>query len=155
MANNGEPSYLIIGLKDGTFTPVGALTHHYNKNDLNQLLVDKIDPPLTVGYQEFTIDENEYAVIEIYGTNPPYIVARDLVHTKTDRKRVRIHKGTIYVRHEDRTEGISRSELEKYFKGGLRKAFEDETEYALQLALNQPEFWEYLLTLDDAVFFSS
>ena len=71
MANNGEPSFLIVGLADGTFTPVGTLNYHYNKNDLNQLLVDKIDPPLTVDYQEFTIDENEYAVIEIYGTNPP------------------------------------------------------------------------------------
>jgi hypothetical protein len=148
MANNGEPSYLIIGLEDETFTPTGVLSHRYKKNDLNQILSDKIDPPLVVDYQEFTIDGNECAVVEVFGHNPPYIVARDLVHNKKDRKRVRIHKGTIYVRHSDRTEGISRSELEKFFRSELRKAFENETERALHLVLNQPDFWEYLLTAD-------
>lgn len=148
MANNGKPSFLIIGLEDGTFNPVGTLNHRHKKNDINQILADKIDPPITVGYQEFVIDGNEYAVIEIYGQNPPYIVARDLVHSPQDRKRVRIDKGTIYVRHEDRTEGISRFELEKYFKGRLRKIFENETEYALHLALNKPDHWEYLLTAE-------
>ena len=148
MANNSEPSFLIIGLKDGTFTPVGTLSHHYKKNDINQMLADKIDPPITINYQEFTIDGNEYAVVEVHALNPPYIVARDLVHSRQDRKRVRIYKGTIYVRHEDRTEGISRFELDKYFRSDLREAFKDETEHALQLALAQPEFWEHRLTAE-------
>lgn len=145
MANNGEPSFLIIGLEDNTFIPVGEISHLYRKNDINQILVDKIDPPLVVGYQEFKIDENEYAVIEIHGSNPPYIVGRDLVHKKTDRKRVRVHKGSIYVRHNDRTEGISRFELEKYFNNEIRKAFQNETEYALKLAFKHSEHWEHLL----------
>ncbi len=50
MASNGEPSFLVIGLKDGTFTPVGALSYNHNKNDLNNFLVNKIDPLLTIGY---------------------------------------------------------------------------------------------------------
>lgn len=148
MANNREPSYLVIGLKNGAFSPVGTLSYHYEKNDLNQILADKVDPPLVVQYQEFTIGGNEYAVVEIVGYNPPYIVARDLIHNRRDRKRVRIHKGTMYVRHEDRTEGISRAELEELFRSKLRKEFENETERALQLALNQPDFWEYLLTAE-------
>jgi len=113
MANNGEPSYLVIGLEDETFTPIGQLNHHYNTNDINQILSDKIDPPVVIGYKEVAIDENEFAIIEIHGQNPPYIVARDLIHNQTDRKRTRVYKGTIYVRHADRTEGISRSELEQ------------------------------------------
>lgn len=148
MTNNREPSYLVIGLEDRTFLPVGTLSYHYSKNDLNQILVDKIDPTIVVDYQEFTIDRNEYAVVEIVGRNPPYIVARDLIHNKQDRKRVRVHKGTIYVRQGDRVVGISRSELEELFRNELRKEFECETEQALQLALNQPNYWEYLLTAE-------
>lgn len=148
MANNREPSYIVIGLEDGTFLPTGLLSHHHKKNDINQILVDKIDPPLVVDYREFIIEGNEYAVIEIVGHNPPYIVARDLIHNRQDRKQVRIHKGTIFVRHEDRTEGISRAELEELFRSELRKEFEGETERAQQLALNRPDFWEYLLTAE-------
>jgi hypothetical protein len=148
MANNGEPSYLVIGLEDGTFLPVGTLLHHYTNNDLNQILVDKIDPTIVVDYQEFPIDGNEYAVVGIVGRNPPYIVARDLIHNKQDRKRVRIYKGTIFVRHGDRVAGISRSELEELIRCELRKEFECETEQALQLALNQPDYWKYLLTAE-------
>jgi predicted HTH transcriptional regulator len=148
MANNGEQSYLIIGLEDGTFTSVGHLTHHYSNNDLNQILAGKIDPPLSVSYQEFRIEGNEYALIEIFGHNPPYIVARDLIHNKQDRKQVKIYKGTIFVRHEDRTEGISRSELDAFFRSELRKEYEDETNQALEIALNRPLFWKYLLTAE-------
>lgn len=116
MANNGEPSYLIIGLEDGTFADVGKLSYHYTTNDINQILVDKIDPPIVVDYKEFIIDGNEYAIVEINGQNPPYIAARDLIHNRTDRKQVRVYRGTIYVRHADRTEGISRAELEEILK---------------------------------------
>ena len=140
MANNAEPSFLLIGLKDGIFTPLGELANsHRNKTSLNEILTQKIHHPLTIGYQEFTIDGNEYAVIEVHGNNPPYIVAIDLVH---------IRNGMIYVRHEDRKGGVSRSELEKYFKVGLRRVFKNETEYALQLALNKPDNWAHLLAAE-------
>jgi hypothetical protein len=149
MANNGEQSYLIIGLEDGTFADVGNLSCHYTKNDLNQFLVDKIDPPVIVDYTEFEMNGNEYAVIEIFGENPPYIVAQDLICHKTDKKRMRIHKGTIFVRHDDRTEGISRIELEKMLqRKGIRKEFETETEHAQQLVRDRPDFWEYRLTAE-------
>ncbi len=147
MANNEEPSYIVIGLEDGTFADVGPLSRHFTKNDLNQFLSDKIDPPVVVDYKEFAIGGNEYALIEIVGNNPPYIVASDLAHQLTDRKRFRIYKGTIYIRHEDRTEGISRAELEGLLKRrGLRKEYESETECAQQLALDRPDYWEFLLT---------
>lgn len=116
MANNGRPSYLIIGLEDGTFNPVGRLTNHYTTNDINQILSGRIDPPVAVEYRELIIDGNEYAFIEINGTNRPYIVARDIIHGRTDRKQVRIFKGMIFVRHRDRTEGISRAELEEIYR---------------------------------------
>ncbi len=114
MANNGEPSYIIIGLHDKTFKSVGKLVHHYDKNTLNQILAGKVDPPVTVGYREFELNGDEYAVVEVKGNDRPYIVAQDLIHGPTDRKRSRIHKGTIYIRHEDRTTGISRTELDRF-----------------------------------------
>ncbi len=148
MGNNGEESYLVIGLEDGTFTPVGPVNRHYSKNDLNQILAGKIDPPLVVDCRELKMEGNEYTVIKIFGRDPPYLVARDLIHNKHDRKKVRIYKGTIYVRHADRTEGISRSELNEFFRSELRRAYEAETDRALELALNQPRFWEYFLTAE-------
>jgi len=104
MANNREASCLVIGLNDGTFSPVGRLNHHYEKNDLNQILEGKIDPPVVVDYEELTIDGNEYAVVEVFGHNPPYIVARDLIHNKRDRKRVR--KGSAACGESARFLGI-------------------------------------------------
>jgi Putative DNA-binding domain len=116
MANNAEPSFIVIGLKDGTFTPIGKIVQSYSQNDINQILSDKIDPPVVVDYREVEIDGSEYGFIEVHGVNPPYIVARDVVHGSTDRKKARVYKGTMFVRHGDRTEGISRTELEEIFK---------------------------------------
>lgn len=127
MANDGEPSYIVIGLVDGTFEAVGRLAHHFDKNTLNQLLADKIDPPIAVDYWECSIDGAEFAVVSIDGKNPPYIVARDLIPNPTDRKRSRVSKGSILVRQEDRTTGISRSELDELLsrrKPQLRISFE-------------------------------
>lgn len=147
MANNFEPSYLVIGVRDKVFSDVGALVKHHTKNDLNQWLAGKIDPPIIVDYQEFKIDSNEYALVGVFGNNPPYIIAQDLVHNSTDIKK-RIDKGTILVRHEDRTEGISRSELEELLKKGLRKEFENETEKAKKIAFERSMHWEYFLTAE-------
>jgi hypothetical protein len=113
MANNGEPSYIIVGLQDKTFQEIGCIKYRYDKNTLNQILANKIDPPIVVDYREFKIHNSEVAVIEVNGTNPPYIVAQDIIHARKDRKQARIYKGTIYVRHEDRTVGISRIELDE------------------------------------------
>lgn len=87
--------------------------------------------------------------MEIIGYNLPYIVARDLVPDRTDRKQIRIYKGMIFVRHEDGTEGISRTELEELLtKRGIKKEFEHETEYAQQLVFERPFAWEYKLTAE-------
>lgn len=149
MANNGEKSYLVIGLVDGTFEDIGTLPRHYQKSDLNQILSDKIDPPITVDYQEFTINGNEYGLVEIIGYSPPYIVARDLVPDRADRKQIRIYKGTIFVRHEDTTEGIARTELEELLqKKGIKQEFANETDYAQQLVFERPFAWEHKLTAE-------
>ncbi len=148
MANNFEPSYLIIGLNDETFSDVGILVNHHTKNNLNQILEGYIDPPVIIDYQEFSIESNEYALIEIFENNPPYIIARDFVNNPKDQKKTRIYKGTVFVRHEDRTEGISRSELEELTGKGLRKAFENETEATKRIAFQHPPYWEYLLTVE-------
>ena len=148
MANNYAPSYLVIGLEDSTFSDVGQLPCHYTKNDLNQLLEDKIDPPVIIDYKEFKIEDNEYALIKIDGNNPPYIVARDIIHGRSDRKRTRILKGTVYIRHEDRTVGISRAELERLLTKGLYVLFKDENDRVKQIAYERPDYWEYILTAE-------
>jgi len=136
MANNFETSYLIIGLSDKTFSDAGALSNHYTKNDLNQLLEGNIDPPVIVDYKEFNINSNEYALIEIFGSNPPYIISRDIVHNPADRKKTRIYKGTIFVRHEDRTEGVSRAELEELVTKGLEGNLKSKLRRQRNLLLN-------------------
>lgn len=149
MANNQEVSYLVIGLCDGSFSDAGPFRHRHTTNDLNQILADKIDPPLAVEYREFQIGANGYALVEVSGTNPPYIVASDVISNKTDRKRTRIHKGTIYIRQKDRTVGVSRTELENLLeKKGLGQAFAAETSCARHLAFDQPDLWEYRLTVE-------
>lgn len=149
MANNQTPSYLVIGLVDGTFQSVGKLNHHHIQNNINQLLAGKIDPPITVNYSEFSIGEEEYAVVEVHGQNAPYLVAQDVTHNPSDRKRTKVYKGTIFVRHADRTEGASRTELDNLLKKkGFMKHFENETEYTQKLVLEHEDYWEYLLTAE-------
>lgn len=149
MANNAVPSYLLIGLEDKTFKDMGKLVFHHTKNDLNQTLADKIDPPIGIDYQEFIIGQNEYALIKIEGTNPPYIIARDLVCKKEDKKQIKLNKGTIFVRREDRNEGIGRIELEELIKKMfVPKEFENDSEYTKTLVKERPELWEFLLTAE-------
>lgn len=149
MANNGEPSYLIIGLEDKTFADVGALSQHYTTNDINQILENRIDPPVAINYQEFTIHGIEYAVVEVIGRNLPYIVGRDITHNKTDRKQTRITKGSIYVRRHDRTEGISRADLDELLKKRwLFKEYEGEPEIAQSILRDRPDYWEFRLTIE-------
>lgn len=148
MANNFESSYIVVGLKDKTFSDMGRLENHYSQGDLNQILEGKIDPPVIIDYKEFIINSNEYALIKILGSNPPYIIARDVVHGRQDRKQTRIYKGMIFIRHEDITEGVSRSELEELLTKGLRIEFNQETGKAKKLAFEQSDHWEYLLTAE-------
>lgn len=115
MANNGQPSFLVIGLVDGTFDFAGKLANHSDSNTINQILADKIDPPLIVDYQEFVIGDNECAVITIDGEDRPYVVARDIINNRADRKKSKVYKGMIFIRHGDRTTGISRIELDRIY----------------------------------------
>ena len=149
MANNAVTSYIVIGLQDSTFESVGFLKFRHKKADLNQLLIGKVDPPIVIDYDEFMYEGNEYALVEIKGQNPPYIIGRDMVHNPADKKRVKIYKGMIYVRHEDRTEGISRSELNELLqKSLLFKTFETESSRVQQLVTNKPSGWEFYLTAE-------
>ena len=147
MANNHEQSFLIIGLKDQTFEPVGGLAEHHSTNDLNQLLTNKLDPPIDVEWTEYSVQSSEVAVISIHGTNPPYIVFQDISPNRTDSKKVRVRKGSIYTRQGDRTVGISRSELDNlYLTNTIFNRFRSESPEALRLVNSRPQHWEYLLT---------
>lgn len=148
MANNAATRYIVIGLEDGTFADAGKLEYHYTKSIINQTLSDKIDPPIAVDYQEFVVGENEYALLKILGVNPPYIIARDIIHNRADKKQVKIYKGMIYVRRQDITDGITRAELERINNKGITRYFQDDNEVVRKLVLEKPDYWEYLLTVE-------
>ena len=74
LANNGEIAHIITGVEDGTGRPVGLKTHH-TVEQINQILKDKCDPPISVEYIEKNILGYDIGVIEVKGENPPYIVS--------------------------------------------------------------------------------
>lgn len=149
LANNGEPSYLVIGLIDGSFADVGILTFHHTKNRLNNILENKIDPPIFVDYQEFVIEHNEYSLVEVIGRNPPYQVADNLRASISDKQKTNLNKGDIFIRHQDSTQRATREDLDAIYRGDeTRKLLLNESDRTLYLALQKPKFWEYLLTAE-------
>jgi len=119
LANSGELAHIIVGVEDGTGKPVGLKTNH-NVEQLNQILKDKCDPPISVEYIEKNILGYTIGVIEFKGETPPYIVS---VPDKfggplsfNPKKSFFIHRGTIFVRNYNMNEGARRADLDKMFK---------------------------------------
>jgi predicted HTH transcriptional regulator len=54
LANSEEKAHIVIGVEDGTGKPVGFKTPH-TVEQINQILKDKCDPPISVEYVEKTI----------------------------------------------------------------------------------------------------
>jgi len=118
LANSGEKAHIIIGVEDGTGKPVGFKTLH-TVEQINQILKDKCDPPISVEYVERTILGYRIGVIEIKGENPPYIVS---VPDKfggslsaNPQKRFSIQRGTVYIRNYNINEGAKRADLDTIY----------------------------------------
>ena len=73
LANSGEKAHILVGVEDGTGKPVGSKTRR-TAEQMNQILKDKCDPPISVEYVERNILGYTIGVIEIKGENPPYVV---------------------------------------------------------------------------------
>lgn len=119
LANSGELAHIIVGVEDGTGKPVGLRTTH-NAEQLNQILKDKCDPPISVEYIEKDILKYKIAVIEFKGENPPYIVSVPDKFggslSSNPKKSFFIHRGTVFVRNYNMNEGAKRADLDKIYE---------------------------------------
>lgn len=118
MANNYKESHIVIGLADHTFEIIGINRGEISQEQLNQIISGKIDPVISVRYDEVELEDAKLvAVITINGVNPPYFVSRDVAHGQRDTKRVSIRKGMSFVRRQDVIDGMVRSDLDRLIQG--------------------------------------
>lgn len=108
LANNGQTAHIIIGVEDGTRKLVG-MKSSYKLETLNQILMDKTDPPLRIEYKEERIMGCLVGVIEVDGSNAPYIIS---VHDRYGG----IDRGTVYVRNMNMNEGARRADLDRIYE---------------------------------------
>lgn len=108
LANNVEPSYLIIGVENRTWAPIGLDEHSplrdadATQQRLHQILANRLDPNLGVRYRVYMVEGIEYGLVAIEGTRAPYIVAIEDQLYGGDRSRAApayIYRGAIYIRH--------------------------------------------------------
>jgi predicted HTH transcriptional regulator len=121
LANSSEVAHIIIGVEDKTRKLVGQKTSH-KAEQLNDILKNRCDPPISLKYKEEDIYGYKVGVIEIKGENPPYIIS---VIDKFGGKRscgktCHINRGTIYIRNHDKNEGASREHIEKIYKDKVK-----------------------------------
>jgi predicted HTH transcriptional regulator len=81
LANNVQPSYLIIGVENKTWNPIGLAKDSplrepdATQQRMNQILGKRLDPTLTVRYRTYEADGVVYGLVSIDGSRAPYIVA--------------------------------------------------------------------------------
>lgn len=118
LANSGEIAHILLGVEDKTGRLVGFKTHH-TAEQINQILKDKCDPPISVEYIEKNLLGYEIGVIEIKGDSSPYIVSvPDKFGGKLSsnpNKSFHIQRGTVYVRNYNITQGAKRADLDKIY----------------------------------------
>lgn len=112
LANSGQIGYIITGVEDKTWRPVG-ISKQYSQVQLNQILQNRTDPPVRVEYAELEVDGLTHGVVKIFGEDPPYLV---MVKDRYGD----IQRGTIYVRNVDMNEGARRADVDRMY--ALRQA---------------------------------
>jgi len=107
LANNGEPSYLIIGVEDKTWNPVGLSSDSplslpdQTQQRLNQILANRLDPNVFVRYCTYEISGVIYGLVAVEGTRAPYIIAiedQQYGGNRTQGEPSYIYRGAIYIR---------------------------------------------------------
>jgi hypothetical protein len=119
LANSGALAHILVGVEDGTGKPVGLRATH-NAEQLNQILKDKCDPPISVEYAEKDIIKYKIGVIEFKGENPPYIVSVPDKFggslSSNPKKSSFIQRGTVFVRNFNINEGARRADIDKIYE---------------------------------------
>ncbi len=107
LANTGRKSYLLLGVENRSWIPTGIPGDSSLNNvdgtqqQMNQVLSNRVDPPITVTYRIRPIDKAIIGIVEIEGKIPPYIISID--HPRYGGKKTKgddsyIYKGAIYIR---------------------------------------------------------
>lgn len=107
LANSGRTAYIVTGIKDGTWEPAG-IAKSYSQVQLNQILQNRTDPPISVEYAEVELNGSIHGVVKISGEDPPYLV---MVKDRYGG----IQRGTLFVRNVDMNEGARRADLDRMY----------------------------------------
>jgi len=107
LANNVEPSHLIIGIEDRTWDPIGLSEDSplrdsdQTQRRMNQILANRLDPNISVRYHAYQVSGVVLGLVAVEGTRAPYIIAIEDQQYGGDRTRGEpsyVYRGAIYVR---------------------------------------------------------
>jgi hypothetical protein len=107
LANNVEPSYLIIGIEDKTWNPIGLSSDSplhspdQTQQRMNQILANRLDPNLFVRYCTYEVSGVLYGLVAVEGKRAPYIIAIEDQQYGGDRTQGApsyLYRGSIYIR---------------------------------------------------------
>jgi hypothetical protein len=107
LANNTEPSHLIIGVEDKTWDPIGLsedsplCDSDQTQRRMNQTLANRLDPNVSVRYRTYEVSGVMLGLVAVEGTRAPYIIAIEDQQYGGDRTRGEpsyVYRGAIYVR---------------------------------------------------------
>jgi hypothetical protein len=106
-ANTGRTCYMIVGIEDQTWNLIGLdeasplVKADSTEQRMNQILANKIDPPISVTYRTYSVDNVTVGLVSVEGNNRPYIVAIETPQyggPRTKGEGNYINQGAIYIR---------------------------------------------------------
>jgi predicted HTH transcriptional regulator len=107
LANNVEPSHLIIGVEDQTWDLIGLSADSplrdsdLTQRRMNHILANRLDPNISVRYRTHEVSGVVLGLVAVEGTRAPYIIAIEDQQYGGDRTRGEpsyVYRGAIYVR---------------------------------------------------------
>ena len=108
IANTGQEGYLIIGVEDKTWKPVGLpadsslVNSDETQKQINQILSGRIDPSVSVSYRTYPYENVLIGVVLILSGNPPYVISipddRYGGQKSDSNKESYVYKGVVYIR---------------------------------------------------------
>jgi hypothetical protein len=100
---------------------VGLKTSHAVEQ-LNDILINRCDPLISLEYAEKSICGHQVGIIEIHGANPPYIISvQDKFGGKrTSGKPCYISRGMLYIRNNNKNEGAVRENVDRMYESKVK-----------------------------------
>ena len=121
LANSSKLSHIVIGVEDKTRKLVGLNTTH-TAEQLNDILKNKCDPPISLEYTEQNIYGHQIGVIEINGENPPFIISvtDKFGGKRTSGESCHVCRGMLFIRNNNKNEGAIRANIEKMYEDKIK-----------------------------------